>query len=180
MNIWLLGLAGLPLTAYAAAAVAEMTVGEPLPTLRGEFLTGQTVVLPRAATGRVALLLLGFSYDSRFAVEAWAQRFREQFHPDPRLTFCEIPMIGGLASMGKWFIDSGMRRGTPREDYEHVITVYGGTDPWKQRVGFRDPKAAYLILLDASGRVAWRYAGGLDEQTYHALSSEVLRLVPRR
>jgi hypothetical protein len=47
-------------------------------------------------------------------------------------------------------------------------------------VGFRDPKAAYLILLDASGRVAWRYAGGFDEQTYHALSSEVLRLVPGR
>jgi hypothetical protein len=180
MNVWLLGLAGLPLTAYAAAAVAEMTVGEPLPTLRGEFLTGQTVVLPQAADGRVTLLLLGFTYDSRFAVEAWAQRFREQFHPDPRLTFYEIPMIGGLARMGKWFIDSGMRRGTPREDYEHVITVYGGTDPWKQRVGFRDPKAAYLILLDASGRVAWRYAGGFDEQTYHALSSEVLRLVPGR
>jgi hypothetical protein len=31
------------------------------------------VVLPQAARGRVALLLLGFSYDSRFAVEAWAK-----------------------------------------------------------------------------------------------------------
>jgi hypothetical protein len=135
------------------------------------------VVLPQAATGRVALLLLGFSYDSRFAVEAWAQRFREQFHTDPRVIFYEIPMIGGLARMGKWFIDSGMRRGTPKEDYEHVITVYGGTGRWKQRVGFRDPKAAYLILLDASGRMAWRYAGGLNEQACHALSSEVSALV---
>jgi hypothetical protein len=41
-----------------------MNVGDPLPTLRGEFLTGRTVVLPQAAAGRVALLLLGFSYDS--------------------------------------------------------------------------------------------------------------------
>jgi len=153
-----------------------MNVGDPLPSLRGEFLTGRTVVLPQAAAGRVALLLLGFSYDSRFAVEAWAQRFRDLFHTDPRATFYEIPMIGGLARMGKWFIDSGMRRGTPKEDREHVITVYGGTGRWKQRVGFRDPKAAYLILLDASGRVAWLYAGGLNEQACHALSSEVLRL----
>jgi hypothetical protein len=150
-----------------------MNVGDPLPALRGEFLTGRTVILPQAATGRVALLLLGFSYDSRFAVEAWAQRFRERFHTDPRVTFYEIPMIGGLARMGKWFIDSGMRRGTPKEDYEHVITVYGGTGRWKQRVGFRDPKAAYPILLDASGRIAWRYAGGLNEQAYEALASEV-------
>ena len=155
-----------------------MTVGDPLPTLRGEFLTGRTALLPQAAGGRVALLLLGFSYDSRFAVEAWAGKFREQFHRDPRVTFYEIPMIGGLAWMGKWFIESGMRRGTPKQDYENVITVYGGAHPWKQRLGFRDPKAAYLILLDASGRVAWRYTGGLDEQAYHALSSEVLRLLP--
>jgi hypothetical protein len=155
-----------------------MIVGDPLPTLRGEFLTGRTALLPQAAGGRVALLLLGFSYDSRFAVEAWAGKFREEFHRDSRVTFYEIPMIGGLAWMGKWFIESGMRRGTSKQDYENVITVYGGANPWKQRLGFRDPKAAYLILLDASGRVAWRYTGGLDEQAYHALSSEVLRLLP--
>jgi hypothetical protein len=155
-----------------------MIVGDPLPTLRGEFLTGRTALLPQAAAGRVALLLLGFSYDARFAVEAWAGKFREQFHRDPRVTFYEIPMIVGLAWMGKWFIESGMRRGTPKQDYENVITVYGGAHPWKQRLGFRDPKAAYLILLDASGRVAWHYTGGLDEQAYHALSSEVLRLLP--
>ena len=155
-----------------------MMVGDPLPTLRGEFLTGRTAVLPQAAAGRVALLLRGFGYDSRFAVEAWARKFREEFHRDPRVTFYEIPMIGGLAWMGKWFIESGMRRGTPKQDYENVITVYGGAHSWKQRLGFRAPKAAYLILLDASGRVAWRYTGGLDEQAYHALSSEVLRLLP--
>jgi hypothetical protein len=57
-----------------------MNVGDLLPTLRGEFLTGRTAVLPQAAAGRVALLLLGFSYNSRFAVEAWARTFREQFH----------------------------------------------------------------------------------------------------
>jgi len=35
----------------------------------------------------------------------------------------------------------------PEEDYEHVITVYGGTDPWEAARGFRDrQKAAYLIL----------------------------------
>jgi hypothetical protein len=160
------------------AWVAGIAAGDPLPILRGEFLTGRAAVLPQAASGRVALLLLGFTYDSRFAVEAWARRFRERFGTDPRVTFYEIPMIGGLARMGKWFIDGGMRRGTPKEDYEHVITVYGGTDPWKRRVGFRDPRAAYLILLDMSGRVAWRYAGGLDERMFQALASEVSRLVP--
>jgi hypothetical protein len=142
-------------------------------------LTGRTADLPQAASGRVALLLLGFTYDSRFAVEAWGKRFREQFEADPRVTFYEIPMIGGMARLAKWFIDSGMRRGTPTADQENVITVYGGTDAWKQRVAFRDPNAAYPILIDQKGKVAWRYAGGFSEEPYRALSSEVSRLLAR-
>ena len=176
MTIWLLASGLLPLMAGAAGPAGELALGEPFPRLRGEFLTGRTAVLPEAATGRVTLFLLGFSYDSRFAVEAWAAKFRERFETEPRVTFFEVPMIGGLARMGKWFIDSGMRRGTPKQDYQHVITVYGGVDPWKRRVGFRDPEAAYLILLDSSGRVAWRYAGVFDEKAFSARSSEVAKL----
>ena len=100
-----------------------MQLGEPLPALEGEFLSGRAAALPQAASGRVALLLLGFTYESRFAVEAWAGRFRRDFGGDPRVTFYEIPMIGGIARLGKWFIDGGMRRGTPKTDQENVITV---------------------------------------------------------
>lgn len=177
MTMWILAILGMTLTASAAASVAELAVGGQLPALKGEFLSGRTAVLPLAASGRVALLMLGFSYDSRFQVEAWAKRFRQDFGTKSGVTFFEIPLIGGMARMGKWFIDSGMRRGTPKADYDNVITVYGGTDAWKQRVGFDDPKAAYLILIDQNGRVVWRSAGSLDEQRYSALSSEVSRLL---
>jgi hypothetical protein len=177
MTMGALALLVLALTAAAAAPVAELAVGDRLPPLRGKFLSGRTSVLPQAASGRVALLMLGFTYDSRFSVEAWAKRFRQDFGTQPKVTFFEIPMIGGMARMGKWFIDSGMRRGTPKADHENVITVYGGTDQWKQRVGFRDTRAAYLILLGPNGKVVWRYAGSLDEEPYKALSSEVSRLL---
>ena len=177
MIMWILAILGVALTASAAAPVAELAVGDQLPHLKGEFLSGRTAVLPQAASGRVALLLLGFTYDSRFQVEGWAKRFRQDFGTTPGVTFFEVPMIGGMARMGRWFIDSGMRRGTPKADHENVITVYGGTDAWKQRTGFNDPKSAYLILIDQHGRVAWRSAGSLDEQRYSALSSEVMRLL---
>jgi len=86
-------------------------------------------------------------------------------------------MIGGLATLGKWFIDSGMRRGTPKADQENVITVYGGTDAWKQRVGFHDPRVAYLLLIDQNGKVVWRYAGNIEEEPYHTLSSQLVKLL---
>jgi hypothetical protein len=172
-----LGLIVASLHPWAATPVTEIAVGDQLPSLRGEFLTRRTAVLPQAASSRVALLMLGFTYDSRFSVEAWAKKFRQDFGAEPRVTFFEIPMIGGVATLGKWFIDGGMRRGTPKSDQENVMTVYGGTDPWKQRVGFQDPKAAYLILIDQNGKVVWRYAGSLDEKPYQTLSSQVVRLL---
>ena len=150
-----------------------LSPGEPMPALKGEFLTGRQALLPGVASGRVALLALGFTYDSRFAVEAWIGRFRKDFGDNPQVTFYEIPMIGGMARLGKWFIDSGMRRGTPEKDHENVITVYGGTDLWKQRLGFQPPDAAYLILLDQRGVVRWRHSGKLDEEAYKGLSFQV-------
>ena len=177
MTMWILAILGVALTASAAAPVVELAVGDQLPPLKGGFLSGRTAVLPQAASGRVALLMLGFTYDSRFQVEAWAKRFRQDFGTKSGVTVFEIPMISGMARMGKRFIDSGMRRGTPKADHENVITVYGGADAWKQRVGFKDSKAAYLILIDQHGRVAWRSTGSLEEQRYSALSSEVSRLL---
>jgi len=155
---------------------AVLPVGEPMPVLKGEFLTGRAAVLPDAAKGRVALLALGFTYDSRFAVEAWVKQFRKDFADTPTVTFFEVPMIGGMARLGKWFIDSGMRKGTPKQDHENVITVYGGTDVWKQRVEFKAPNHAYLLLLDENGMVRWRHSGAFDEKVYGALSTLVKQL----
>ncbi len=161
------------------AAARPLAPGDTLPELKGEFLNGKTAILPQAAAGRPALLLLGFTYDSRIAVEVWAARFREQYKSaGDRVTFYEIPMIGGMARMGKWFIDGGMRKGTPKQDWEHVITVYGGVAPWKARAAFQDPKAAYLVLIDGAGKVAWMHRdSAFDENAFAALRSAVDRLL---
>ena len=168
----------LPTLLMASALISTLPLGQTLPPLRGEFLTGRQAQLPDAAAGHIALLALGFTYNSRFPVEAWVGRFRKDFGSNPQVTFYEIPMIGGMARLGKWFIDSGMRKGTPRSDQENVSTVYGGTDSWKQRMGYQSPDAAYLVLLDKRGVVRWRHDGAFDERAFqdlHAQASALLR-----
>jgi hypothetical protein len=167
----------LPTLLMASALISTLPPGQTLPPLRGEFLTGRQAQLPDAAAGRVALLALGFTYNSRFPVEAWVGRFRKDFGSNPHVTFYEIPMIGGLARLGKRFIDSGMRKGTPPGDQENVITVYSGADSWKQRVGYESPDDAYLILLDTSGAVRWRHNGAFDERAYQDLHAQVSALL---
>jgi len=167
----------LPTILMASALLSTQSIGDTLQPLRGEFLTGRQAELPEAASGRVALLALGFTYNSRFPVEAWIGRFRKDFGSNPQVTFYEIPMIGGKARLGKWFIDSGMRKGTPRSDQENVITVYSDTDSWKHRVGYASPDAAYLVLLDKHGTIRWRSSGVFDEVAYRNLHEKVSSLL---
>ena len=170
----------VPMLIVALAAVAPfpaLVPGDRLPPLRGEFLSGRKAVLPDAARGHVALVALGFSYESRIAVEAWTARFRRDFGADSAVSFFEVPVLGGMARVARPFIDGGMRRGTPKALHENVITVYGGAGEWKLRLGFREPDDAYLVLLDRGGRVVWRQAGPFREEDYALLAAEARRQI---
>jgi hypothetical protein len=115
------------------------------------------------AAGQVAFVALGFTYASRYPVEAWVGWFKQRYGSRAGTTFFEVPVIGGMARMGRWFIDSGMRRGTPKELHEHVITVYGSSGDWKRRLAVKNDEAASLVLLDQTGVVRWMHEGGFDE-----------------
>jgi hypothetical protein len=149
----------------------RLAVGTALPVLEGTFLSGRKAQLPETSRGKIALLALGFTYESRTAVEAWCKRFTEGFGKTPDVTFYEIPVIGGMARLARWFIDSGMRRGTPKEQHENVITIYGGVDPWKKRVGYKQSDDAYLILIDSQGTIRWLHSGPFDESKFTDLLS---------
>lgn len=153
-----------------------LDIGDILPPLQGQFLSGRDARLPATSYGKPALLALGFTYKSRFAVEAWTKRFRSEFGSDSRVTFFEVPMIGGMGFLGKWFIESGMRRGTPKADQEHVITVYSGVGEWKKRCNLKDPDAACLLLIDKEGKVAWTHTGAFEEAPFATLASRVRSL----
>jgi hypothetical protein len=151
-----------------ALAIAML---QPMPVLKGKYLTGREAVLPDHASGKVALLAFGFTYDSRHAVEDWSNRFRREYAANPKVTFYEIPVISGAAQLGKWFIDSGMRKGTPKELHENVITIYGGAGPWKKLLDYKNPDDAYLLLLDSAGHVRWQYGGKFDEARWQELAA---------
>jgi hypothetical protein len=158
-----------------AKPAGPLAVGDVFPRLEAEFLTGRKAVLPDAAAGKSALVMMGFTYDSRFAVEQWAEHIRRDFGANDTVTFFEVPVIGGMGRMAKWFIDSGMRKGTPKELHENVITVYGGADRWKKVMGFSkaEEDAAYLALLGPDGRVQWLHRGGFTEEAMTALKAAI-------
>jgi hypothetical protein len=161
------------LSAEQQKSGAPLAIGDAFPRLEAKFLTGRKAVLPDAAAGKTALVMMGFTYDSRFDVEKWAEHLRREFAANDAFTFYEVPVIGGMGRLAKWFIDSGMRKGTPKELHENVITVYGGVDRWKKAMGFSKSleDAAYLALLGPDGRVRWLHTGGFSEDALAALKA---------
>jgi hypothetical protein len=151
-------------TPRVGAAQESLRVGDPFPVLKGQFLSGREAELPRAASGKVALVAIGFTYNSRFPVEAWGSWYNATMGSRTDVTFFEVPIIGGLATLGRWFIDRGMRKGTPVELHEQVITSYGGTSEWKERLSYSAARKddAYLVVLDGNGVVQWLHHGGFD------------------
>jgi hypothetical protein len=167
-------------TLRADATQRPLRVGDPLPELQGQTLTGRTAVLPRASAGKVTLVAMGFTYASRHPVEAWAEWYRTTIDPKSDVTFFEVPMIGGVASLGRWFINRGMRNGTPAELHDQVITVYQGTGDWKRRLSYSaDHKDdAYLIVFDRAGVVRWLHHGGFDASRSDELKALLASLAP--
>lgn len=156
-----------------------LTPGQPMPALKGEFLSGKKAVLPDAAKGKVAVFLIGFSYDSRFPVEAWAERYKKDFAANPEITFYEVPVIGGFGMLGKPFIDSGMRRGTPQKYHENVLTVYGGAGPLRKAFGAKNDKNAVIVLCDRAGLAQWSWEGPMDESKYLEMKQVADRLLAK-
>ncbi len=156
-----------------SGGAASLAVGQRMPPLKGDLLSKKPGVLPDLAAGQTTLVILGFSYDSRFQVEAWAEKFRARYGAARDVTLYEVPMMGSGARLGRWFIDSGMRKNTPRELHGRVMTVYGGNDDWKARVGFSAPDDAYLVLIDRQGIVRWLGHGAVSEERLRELVAVV-------
>jgi hypothetical protein len=159
--------------------MAVLAVGDTLPTLRGRDLTGHGVRLPDATRGRITLLSMGFTYESRFPVEAWTNRFRADFGAERRVNFYEVPMIGGMGKLARGFIDGGMRKSTPKDLQDNVVTVYDDVSTWKKRLADPGGDVAHVVLLDAKGQVVARHTGAFDEAAYKRLADTTRELLAK-
>jgi hypothetical protein len=134
--------------------------GEPFPAVVGESLDGERVELPSAFRGEPVVLLVGYLQSSQFDIDRWLIGLSET---GVDVAVREVPTIPGLVpgAFAGW-IDSGMRRGIPREDWGAVVTVYGDASRIAEFTGNEEGLPARVLLLDADGRVAFFHDEGFS------------------
>ena len=132
--------------------------GETFPVVRGSSLDGRDVAIPAAFAGKPVLLLIGYKQNTQFDLDRWALGISQS---DLGVAVYEVPTIPGMIpGLFSGYIDGGMRRGIPQEDWGSVITVYGDGDAIALFTGNDDGLPGRIVLLDATGRVAFFHDRG--------------------
>jgi len=120
------------------------------PNIQARDLDGHAVATD-SLRGAPVVMLLGFSYESRLEVEAWAH-FLEGVPEAPRTI--QMPVYGGLARLARPMIDNAMARNTPQAVHRNVLTTTE-RDALVRGLSLADPeKAAAAVLVDERGVVA--------------------------
>ena len=151
---YLLGFA-LLLLAACSSTVPTPQLGKDtrFPTVTGESLTKERVVLPDKYKGKLALVLIGYQQRTQFDIDRWILGVLQAEIP---VELVEVPTIAGMMpQMVQGFINNGMRSGIPEADWGSVVTVYEDAPKIVEVLGNERPQSAHVVLLDTEGRIVW-------------------------
>jgi hypothetical protein len=139
---------------------------EALPKIEGETLSGKKIALPAAAAGQQALLIIGFTHGSQTQTKAWSHRAGNQFPTWSVVELEDVPrLIRGMVS-------HSIKGSVPKEMYDRFVLVYHGEKELKQAAGFATPDDAYLLVIDGSGAVRWRFHGAVSDTAMEQLAAQ--------
>jgi hypothetical protein len=145
--------------------------GETFPSVGGSALDGRDVRLPEAFAGSPVVLLIGYEQNTQFDLDRWAMGMRQA---GVTVAACEVPTIPGLVpGLFSGYIDGGMRRGIPQEDWGSVVTVYGDGDLIARFTGNADGLPGRIVLLDKDGRVVFFHDRGFSPGTLDRLRAAI-------
>jgi hypothetical protein len=105
---------GLVAVALVCALLPGGAAAQQFPRLQEENLSGQQVVLPDAASGKIAVLVMGFSKASKTPTEAWARRIDTDFGKTPGFVLYQMPILEDVPKMFRGMIISASKKVCPR------------------------------------------------------------------
>ena len=153
--------------------------GERFPSVEASSLAGGPVQIPEDFAGSPVLLLVGYVQGSQFDIDRWLYG---AIDADLEVTLREVPAArGAAASLAKGFIDSGMQRGIPKDEWGAVSTTYGdAAEAIGRFTGTELPRNARVLLLDDEGVVRWFHDQGFSAVKLKGLEAalEALEVAP--
>lgn len=170
-----LALTILSLSGCSTSVPRKEPGAQAFPAVHGTSLEGKPIALPQDLQGAPAILLIGYVQEAQFDIDRWILGLK-QLGCSVRLL--EVPTIAGMMpGLASNFIDSGMRRGIPKEDWPSVVTIYNDAEKILSLTGNENPRNTRVFLLDKQGTIRWFFDRGYSADqviTLHDRAKELL------
>jgi len=159
------------------SAFAQSSANIPMPRLEGESLAGHHIVLPDVASGKVAVLIFGFTKASKVPTAAWAKKISADFATQPSFTLYQLPVLEDVPRLIRGMVISGIRKGVPDETRDHSVPILNGEAELKKLVTYKEQDDAYLVVLNREGKVVAQMHSPLTDATYAPLKMQLQSLL---
>ena len=143
----------------------------PVPKLEGESFSGRKVVLPDDASGKVAVLVFGFTKASKGQTSDWARKLSADLRA--RAEVYQLPVLEDVPRFIRGMVISSIKKGVPENERDHFVPVLQGEAELKKFVNYKESDDAYLAVLDRSGKVVQQMHGALTDSAYSSLRTQL-------
>ncbi len=162
---------------FCLALAGAATAGEPgpvtIPTVHTAALNGDVVDLPASIKGGSAVLVVGFSQDSRVEVTEWGKRLADDFHDSPTVHYYEISMLGSVPKFLRGYVLRKIAATMPDLAKPHFLSIDEHEAEWRSVAGYRKPEDAYVLVVDGHGKVCWKAEGPATEAVYRQVKQHL-------
>lgn len=146
-------------------------LGQTFPSISGQNLEQQPVLIPDAFKGEKTLLLIGYKQNSQFDIDRWLIALDMT---ETSVNVYELPTIQGLfPRMFSTMIDNGMRKGIPKSLWKGVITIYSDGQQIQELTGNTNPNNARAVLLDEQGTIIYFYDQGFSVEALNGVRDKL-------
>ncbi|MBD3186841.1 hypothetical protein GF325_08455 [Candidatus Bathyarchaeota archaeon] len=140
------------------------------PEIEAKNLENEPVNIPDHLHCALNVLIVAFKRWHQELVDTWIPHLARIKQGKDDFDFYELPTLGKIYSLGRFFIDGGMRTGIPsKQTRKHTITLYLDKDEFKKALHIQDESTIHLFLVKPDGNILWHGAGKYDRKTFEDL-----------
>ena len=157
----------------AFSGVGAQTTPVQIPPVHGTALSGDKIDLPDGLKGKVGVLVLGFSHDSRDNVAAWGKRIAADYRGSAGVIYYEMPMLESVPGLLRGFVTKKIAEAVPDGGKSSFVPVTDHEKDWKKITGYKGGDDAYVVVVDSTGLVRWKLQGAASDAHEAELKRQV-------
>lgn len=164
-------------TMHAQSPPMALRIGDHLPDVAGQNLSGAFTHLSAAVGGKIAVVVFSFSKSGGKDTQIWDKELVTDFSSSPTVAFSTVINLESAPRLLRGVIVSGIKNSIPPPLHPSTIVSYENEELWKQHLNVADDSHAYVILLDKDGRIRWMSSGSFSGAEYKELKAQIEKLI---